>query len=198
MSRTPVFSTESLAILASLRAETSSGGSSSSNGYIRLPKAVISSRLDEHLWDVFEEIPAMLESVDTLRMVGFKKEAASAILHRWRSFAAANSNLQPSFLDFMTGHIRSYHEDAWELGDDWDRVLERLNIKKQTREGILDSEFTHLRLTNTAKGWALDTIEMLWRHVCALDSMVKENQAKIEYHVQNMERVEASVAGSGC
>jgi hypothetical protein len=164
MSSSPILSTESRAILAPLGVEPLS------NGCIRVPKAVVSHRQDELLWHEFEDIPEIRESIATLRVVGFTEQAASAILHRWWFVSVTNPDREIKFFDCMTGHIHAYPDDAWALREDWNGVLKGISIRKGTRERILDPEFTSIRLTNTAKGWAVDTIEIRWRRVCDNES----------------------------
>jgi hypothetical protein len=189
MSVTAVLSMESRAILAPLCIQ------SLSDHFIRLPKALFSSRQDELLWGEFQDIPVILESIETLRFIGFTEQAASAIFHRWWVFTATNPDWEVEFFEFVAGHIRAYTEA---LGEDWSGVLKGMGVRKETRDRILDPEFTDFRLTHKAKDWALDMVEIRWRHVCAMDHVVKQNQARVEHRLRELEEARALASRSVC
>ena len=85
--------------------------------------AHVSSRQDERLRGEFQDIPVILQSIETLRFIGFTEQAASTIFHRWWFFTATNPDWEVEFFEFVTGHIRAYAEDAGALGEYWSGVL---------------------------------------------------------------------------
>jgi hypothetical protein len=149
-------------------------------GHRRLRRAAVSSSSDESTWDELIDIPIYLHSLQSLRFVGFKKAAAEVILERYHSALIRHANIPMEFYDFMTGFLEGRPENAYRADHDWDKVLKDLGIRERVRMGILNPDYDHLRLTKSAKDWALITIEDGWIFLTGMDKAVKRNGKKIK------------------
>jgi hypothetical protein len=149
-------------------------------GHRRLRRAAVSSSSDESTWDELIDIPIYLHSLQSLRFVGFKKAVAEEILERYHSALIRHGTMPLGFYDFMIGFLEGKSENAYRADHDWDGVLKDLGIRKRVRMGILNPEYDHLRLTKSAKDWALETIEDGWIFLRGIDKAVKRNGKKIK------------------
>lgn len=149
-------------------------------GHRRLRRAAVSSSSDESTWDEPIDVPIYFHSLQSLRFVGFKKTAAEVILERYHSALIEHRNMPFDFYDFITGFLEGKSANAYRADHNWDEALKNLGIRKQIRIGILNPEYDHLRLTKSAKDWALETIEDGWIFLQGMDKAVKRNQKKIK------------------
>lgn len=150
-------------------------------GYRRLRRAAVSSSSDESIWHEPIDIPIYLHSLQSLRFVGFKKSAAEVILQNYRSAFLEVGHVPFDLYDFMRGFIEgNSKEDAYRAGHDWDGFLKSRGIRKRVRMGILNPEYDDIRLTKSAKDWALETIEDGWIFLTGMDKTVKRNGEKIK------------------
>ncbi|KAJ0338159.1 hypothetical protein COL922a_005937 [Colletotrichum nupharicola] len=78
-----------------------------------------------------------------------------------------------TFDHFFIAGLEKDDGDVW--GDDeteWRNSLTRYGINGDTQDAIMDPEFKHLRLAQSARFWAKDTVEMryAWLQRCANNS----------------------------
>ncbi|KAI8278084.1 hypothetical protein K4K60_006521 [Colletotrichum sp. SAR11_57] len=78
-----------------------------------------------------------------------------------------------TFDHFFIAGLKKDDGDVW--GDDeteWRNSLTRYGINSDTQDAIMDPEFKHLRLAQSARFWAKDTVEMryAWLQRCANNS----------------------------
>ena len=106
--------------------------------------------------------------------------AAAMILGRFLSFLVlADSIPIRALFDFMTEFLGE-SPDVYKPGDDYDEALKNMGVREFVRDGMLDPEFDAIRLTNSARGWAVETIEDGWIFLTSLDSTIKRNEKKIK------------------
>ncbi|KAF4919544.1 hypothetical protein CGCVW01_v007777 [Colletotrichum viniferum] len=79
-----------------------------------------------------------------------------------------------TFDHFFIAGLERDDGDVW--GDDeteWRNSLTRYGINNDTQDAIMDPEFKHLRLAQSARFWAKDTVEMryAWLQKCANQPM---------------------------
>lgn len=114
---------------------------------------------------------ALLQNIETLQFMGFKRRAAERIYEEWAIAARKNNNVE--FFRFATRPIVAA-ADATATGDDWDAALKEMGMNRITREGILEPEFTHIRLSRSAQEWTVNTVKMAWG---LLFTMAPDNEA---------------------
>jgi hypothetical protein len=125
------------------------------------------------------EVPDILNSSESLEFCGFTIEVANMLYDRWRAdqeelqegelgYGADIINLAREYISGMAG----FH-DAFNLTDDWESALDAQGMKETTRQRILDPEFEYIRLTASAKFWAMDTLNLSWEFLDGLDARVQ-------------------------
>jgi hypothetical protein len=92
----------------------------------------------------------LLQNVETLQFMRFKRRAAERIYEEWAIAARISNDVE--FFRFATRPIVAA-ADATATGDDWDAALKEMGMNRITREGILEPEFTHIRLSRSAQEW---------------------------------------------
>jgi hypothetical protein len=129
-------------------------------GFIRVPRAWLSDSAVSP--DDYLEVPKDLNSVECLEFVGFDNERARSIFDVWQDFNKAWGGTSGTWvMDVAADCVGDAAEscDAAGSREDWDKALREMGLSADTRERILDPEFSWVRLTETASYWARDTIE---------------------------------------
>ncbi|KAJ3957766.1 hypothetical protein N0V92_005652 [Colletotrichum tropicale] len=123
-----------------------------------------------------------LVSLETLLEIGFSQEKADRLWTKWSNWPEGpvsretdpyDGGLQMTFDHFFVAGLEKDDGDVW--GDDeteWRNSLTRYGINSDTQDAIMDPEFRHLRLAQSARFWAKDTVEMryAWLQRCANNS----------------------------
>ncbi|KAH0424861.1 hypothetical protein CcaCcLH18_11288 [Colletotrichum camelliae] len=118
-------------------------------------------------------------SLETLLEIGFSQDKAEQLWRKWLNWPEGPvsretdpyvGGLQMMFDYFFIAGLERDDGDVW--GDDeteWRNSLTRYGINSDTQDAIMDPEFKHLRLTQSARFWAKDTVEMryAWLKRCA-------------------------------
>jgi hypothetical protein len=178
---------ESEDLIEDVAADFSIDGALETRGLRRLPRGALRESSDDTTFWEETYLPVNLDSVEALRFVGMKKNAAHLILQRFRTRSD-----RPTFPDrdevfeilgFVEGHIAG-RTDAFKEEDDWDSALKGMGVRRSTREGILHQDFTDLRLTQSAKEWALETIRDGWTMLVSLDKTVRRRKHELHRHAQ--------------
>ncbi|KAI8266621.1 hypothetical protein K4K58_009517 [Colletotrichum sp. SAR11_239] len=125
-----------------------------------------------------------LVSLETLLEIGFSQEKAEQLWTKWSNWPEGpvsretdpyDGGLQMTFDHFFIACLENDDGDVW--GDDeteWRNSLTRYGINSDTQDAIMDPLFKHLRLAQSARFWAKDTVEMryAWLQRCANNSTV--------------------------
>lgn len=151
----------------------------SAPGHKRIRRAAISSSSDESTWEQPIDIPLKLYSTESLQFVGFKRSAAQEMMERFHYALIEHSNMGSDFFFFMKAFLEESTQDASGVDSDWDAVLKQMGIKREIRAGILNADYDHLRLSKTARDWAIETVEDGWIFLTGVDTAVKRNEKKI-------------------
>ncbi|KAI1613149.1 hypothetical protein EDD36DRAFT_465285 [Exophiala viscosa] len=138
------------------------------------------------------EVPVFLDSVEAIRFIGFKKEAAEQILqcfHAAYNEKGKTKTTDPLIVHDLTSFAKGHLEgkgNAWLPDHDWNGSLKAMGIRKRTRQGICseDPEVSCVRFTNSAKTWARETIEDMWIFLTAIDKNIKRYLRRIQSDVQ--------------
>ncbi|KAK2773290.1 hypothetical protein CKAH01_03750 [Colletotrichum kahawae] len=118
-------------------------------------------------------------SLETLLEIGFSQEKAEQLWRKWSNWPEGPvsretdpyvGGLQMTFDHFFIAGLERDEGDVW--GDDvtkWRNSLTRYGMNSDTQDTIMDPEFKHLRLAQSARVWAKDTVEMryAWLQRCA-------------------------------
>ena len=150
------------------------------HGLRRLPRGILDSVSDEiGFWEELSR-PVYLDSVEALHFIGVEKDAAETILRNYRNRPDGTVTPDRTEIDdlfgFIEGHLTG-KEDAWDEDDEKREVaLREMGMKESTRRGIMDPEFKNLPLSDTAKGWALDTLRNGWETIIATDKTVRAHR----------------------
>ena len=150
---------------------------STERGVRKVPRGALRNSSDDASF--FEEIymPVNLDSIEALRFIGLKKDAAETILTNFhnrpdRTIPASRDDIYDMF-GFIEGYL-AHKDDAWDEDDEeWDALLRAMGIRKSTRDGILNPKFKSLRLSQTARFWVLETLEDGWDVLMSADQAVR-------------------------
>lgn len=118
--------------------------------------------------------------MESLRFIGFKRIAAESILQRFHSALVEHWNMGIDFYSFVEAFLDESPENVFERDDDWNAVLKRMGIRKEVRIDILNPDYDHIRLSRSAKDWAIETIKDGWIFLTRIDKAVKKNEIKIK------------------
>lgn len=83
--------------------------------------------------------------------------------------------------DFING--MSEHYNAFTEEDDWDEALKKQGIKSSSRSRILDVRFKNIRLSQSARYWALDTLNLCWEVLEGLDSRILKRKEQASSNI---------------
>ncbi|KAL9118352.1 MAG: hypothetical protein Q9187_005106 [Circinaria calcarea] len=117
--------------------------------------------------DYIVDIPEQLESVQTLRFMGFDEEAAGNIWTRWAELSK-DPDFPDEFQTMADAYIGSIKVDAEDETDNWHAVLRQLGISKELIDVIMIPEYSDLRMTASAKYWLRDTFAMRFRSLLGM------------------------------
>ncbi|RMZ76470.1 hypothetical protein DV738_g4899, partial [Chaetothyriales sp. CBS 135597] len=127
--------------------------------------------------DAFATIPTVLRSYQTLLYLGFSEQKAREMWRRWNTWPTSppsreidpdDGGLQLTFIEFVTGPLRS-QVDAFENSDaQWYMCLNGYGIATEVQDAIMDPRFTYLRTSASCFDWVRDTIEMRYEGLDAI------------------------------
>lgn len=145
--------------------------SSSDESNADLPLTPISWSSDSDP-NLFEVVPNILNSRETLIYLGFDQETADRLWHRWTHWSEDDHGPRAdmetdegiSFLDLAKDQIQYRYIDAWTEDDQsWRDCMTTCGIGGQLQDDILDPFFKNIRMTESCVFWLIDTVEMRWR-----------------------------------
>jgi hypothetical protein len=125
------------------------------------------------------EIPAILESIETLEFIGLNSTAALKV---WDWFA---NNPYPEFDQGFFGTVKSYVDLAEDVPDctsasqDWNAALIALGINDTLRDAILLPEFSDLLYTQPMKFWVLESLESAFFSLKNLDHQLRDESPRL-------------------
>lgn len=106
------------------------------------------------------DIPTELESLETLKFIGYNDPTAECILGSWLSLPADDRG---SFIDFATDYIRNEYKNVVDtrLGNTakWHRVMNACGINIDTQMEIRQTALEVWRLNYSVKEWVLGTMK---------------------------------------
>ncbi|MCJ1359448.1 MAG: hypothetical protein MMC33_009450 [Icmadophila ericetorum] len=140
------------------------------------------------LIDPFIETPIRLQSADTLIFIGNSRDEAKALFEMWnirnetpytlgvggipekdarelcRAWEELGNGLKKDFLQFAFHNIEVDKLNA-DYADDraWASCLEQYNLSEKTVSRIMDPTYRDIRLTKSAKYWALEFLRTNYR-----------------------------------
>ncbi|KAI9736301.1 MAG: hypothetical protein M1834_001187 [Cirrosporium novae-zelandiae] len=123
--------------------------------------------------------PQTLESVETIIYMGYTEAKANEIWKAWlevEASQAGGNEFQWGFLEYVLP-IEKRAENDNDAGegleeDDWDGMMKWLGVADELRSKIMDPEFVNVRLTESARFWVHDTMEL--RFLMLEERMEKE------------------------
>jgi hypothetical protein len=132
------------------------------------------------------EIPDKLESVETLEFLELRPEVAQ---HVFNSFLQQKAEFPhwASIDGAARDHVRSIQGDAFYLHDDWSDVMSRIGLTANFQKRVMDPEYTHMRLTGSAKHWAIEMINMRFEFLFSLDNVIKSHAPGPKHKVSHMD-----------
>ena len=105
-------------------------------------------------------IPTVFESVKTYEFIGFTAETSAKV---WAIWTDVGPDGPWDFEETARNFIKDQAHDASNLDDDWHQVLQNLGLKEDLYAAILDPAYNSLRLTASAKFWAIDSFQLRFR-----------------------------------
>ena len=120
----------------------------------------------------FLEIPDLMESQATLMWLGLNEETAYMLYQRWLKYELPDD--PTPFIRLALDHVRVCREDAFRPEDNWFEALRATGVSNGLAKDIMDSEFTSIRLSRTAKEWVIDTFGAKYRVLSKAHEISKE------------------------
>ena len=107
--------------------------------------------------DATIEIPEFIDSIETLKFIGFCDEAAE---ETWHNFCVVRERVgsDASLIHIAKNRVRRGH-DAFEANHDWDLAMASMGIGPALRARILTPGYEDIRFSQTAKDWVIESIE---------------------------------------
>ncbi|KAI5863766.1 hypothetical protein GGS23DRAFT_565259 [Durotheca rogersii] len=135
-----------------------------------------SSISDEEVVD----IPEVFNSRETLEFCGLNSEVSALIFDSWERLQQTPGELGygNDIITEAKHFVRAMgeREDAWLPEHDWRRALVGMGATQRLCDAILDSAFAHLRKTQSASYWVLDTIDISWEFLEGLDKRIRKKR----------------------
>jgi hypothetical protein len=134
------------------------------------------------------EIPNELESVETFQFLEFRPEAAKLAFD---GFLQRRSQF-PDRADVLSSardHIMSIKGDAFSQTDDWIGVMDRIGLTTGYQSRVMDPDYSHMRLTGSAKHWAIEMVTMRFEFLSSLDTFIKNHAQRPNRKVSHVDFV---------
>ena len=145
-----------------------------STSFIRLSRSAYSSSDD----DSVVELPAQVESIETLEWMGFTSEKAKQLFDSWQ----LSQNEEADFWRTIEQSVVSGY-DAVHVTDDWPGAIASMGLSRAFRKRIVAPEFNEIRQTQSAKYWVEETLGTMFRFLIQLPNDIlakKVGQAGFE------------------
>ena len=154
----------------------------------------------------FVKIPVRLQSLETLEFMGFNPEHAEALWQMWnirwetpytlgiggipeetarelcKTWIELGDALKRDFLEFVCHRITAEDIDTDTPNDEaWTLCLGDYNLSSDTVSSILDPAFRDVRLTKSAKYWALEFLHTNYYTLLYAKSISESRQRDIKF-----------------
>jgi len=116
-------------------------------------------------------IPDELESVETFQFLELRPETARDVFNYF-------VQRKVEFPDWATtlgaaiDHVESIEGDAYSETDDWRGIMNAIGLTTNFQNRVMDPEYTRMRLTGTAKFWAVEMMRMRYEFLQSLDNLI--------------------------
>jgi hypothetical protein len=133
--------------------------------------------------DSYATISNTLDSLATLKYLGYNDTAAHQIWAKWSTWPPGGYAEDPwgelPFLEAATSHlIRGRDHDTWDDDDQlWRNCMDICGIEPVIQALIMDPMYKTIRLTESCCFWMKDTIELRYRGLEAIEEDSR-NRAK--------------------
>jgi len=157
--------------------------SSSDEENSHLPLTPISSTSSFSVTEMYATIPELLDSLATLKYLGFTDTAANQIWDRWSNWPSTppgrfgvDPDGEIEFTDVAVGHLRGFRDqDTWDENDrSWFDFMDLCGINLEVQTAIMDPIYKRIRLTESCYFWIKDTIELRYRGLEAIQRASRE------------------------
>lgn len=122
-------------------------------------------------------VPEDLNSLEFLLFVGFDKTIARTIWRVWQQRGE-----RPHWvIDYARHYIREQGRefDAAGQDGDWDGALRNMGLSADLRRRILNPAFDQIRLLQSAREWALDSINLAMDFLQSLEGRLQRKRAQM-------------------
>jgi hypothetical protein len=125
------------------------------------------------------EIPANLESIETLEFIGLNSTTARKV---WDWFSNdPDPDLNKGFIETVKFHVDMAEivPDCVSASDDWSAALIALGINNTLSSAILLLEFSDLRHTRSVKFWVLESLKSAFLALKYLDQHLRDESPRL-------------------
>jgi hypothetical protein len=132
-----------------------------------------------HIDDGTIDLPALLNSSQTLEFCGMQTEIAEELYARYlkeqETVRPGELGYGDDIIEFAYGYIKSAArvDNAYWESDDYDKALKGQGINDRRRRDILHPDYKDLRLSRSASEWAIDSLELSWEFLTRLDARLQ-------------------------
>jgi len=117
-------------------------------------------------------IPDELESVETFQFLELRPEAAQLAFDYFLQ-RKAQFPYWANILSAAKDHVMSIKGDADSKTDDWIAVMDRIGLTADYQNRVMDSNYNRMRLTGSAKHWAIEMMTMRFEFLSGLDDLIR-------------------------
>jgi hypothetical protein len=136
-----------------------------------------------HFFDEYQEveIPAVIESIETLEFIGFTYATARIL---WESLVKNRSGSSQFDLDFL-GIVTYYLDnvegvpDCTSQDDDWHGAMTKIGINDELQRAIMHPVGTRYRFTASMKFWVRDAVESRFESLLSLDQRLRDQSYRL-------------------
>jgi hypothetical protein len=138
------------------------------------------------------EIPAILDSLETLEFIGFSSNVAKTIWEGYERSSRLFPDLDAGMLDVAMSHLEAVEvENCTSEGQDWEGAMVKMGINAKLRRAILLPEFSDIRYTADMKFWVQQAVQEAFTSLEYLDQRLREESPRL---LQLSERQKARIA----
>ncbi|KAJ5343872.1 uncharacterized protein MYU51_002241 [Penicillium brevicompactum] len=135
----------------------------------------------------FVTIPEDLISFATLKYLGYNHDMAMRIWHRWTNWSPGPINRECDdpengipFIEVAEGNLDHAPDTSDEDDLAWLQCLTQYGMDTEFTNAIMDSKFRQIRLTQSCKFWAQDTIKLRYRALVEVQEASRERERQTQ------------------
>jgi hypothetical protein len=129
------------------------------------------------------QIPAFLESIETLKCIGFSAMIADSLFRGWKNAVAHHPQIEieDDFFTFVTNIIAKSQDDAEGAVRDWVRVMRGWAVEQELIGKIVDPRptITLARLSQSEQYWVLEAMRLRYGSLTRMQKESRDRERRL-------------------